>query len=182
MKPARAAGQRRSFDKNWGTILGLFSVVVVLLGLAVWALVFRTDTSSNGEILDVAAGAEAAGDSMAVASSAERLALPIEITVTAAGNGLQWFRVSTDGGERSPFWIDQGASQAFTADSSLVLWGEGSAAQPGLAFEDVIVRLQGTTWTPQNGAAVTIDAVNGQRLLDSLATLPQAPQPAPDTP
>jgi hypothetical protein len=170
-------GARRSFDRNWGTILGLFALVAAALGVAVWALVFRTPAAEE-EAADPAALASVA-DSAAAASAGPQFALPIRLTVTAIGDGLQSFRVSQND-DRAPYWVEPGVSATFEADSSVVLWGEGE----GFAFQDAVVEWQGLRWTPRDGAAVTINAATAQRLLDSLAALPPvaAPQPAPAAP
>ena len=184
---------RRSFDKNWGLILGLFAAFVAVLGLALWFMIFRDDSPDDvADRADVAVGAEApaAIDSAGVgtaASAGPRLQFPLRVTVTAGGDGLQWFRVTQDGGDRAPNWIDQGASQTFEADSLLVLWGEGNEAGPALAFDETTVELQGLRWRPANGSPVRISAQTGQALLDSLASAPRATAPAgpaagPDAP
>ena len=167
---------KRSFDKNWGTILGLFAVLAVTLGVALWFLVFRDADGPEGDAPDtVAVGGESptpidsAGVGAGAATGGPQFRTPIEVTVTAGGDGLQWFRVTSDGGEREPNWIDQGASQTFTADSALVLWGEGNEAGPAYAFEESTVEIQGLRFTPQNGSRLVLSAQTGQALLDSLA-------------
>ncbi len=168
---------RRSFDKNWGTILGLFAVLVVALGLALWFLVFggdRPDDDDAPATVTVGDGQEARIDSAGVGAGAAaggpQLQLPIRVTVTAGGDGLQWFRVTEDAGERTPHWIDQGAAQIFEADSALVLWGEGNESGPAYVFDEATFEIQGQRFTPASGQAVRITRANGQRFLDSLAT------------
>ncbi len=175
-KPA-VAGARRSFDKNWGTILGLFGLLVVALGAALWFLVFDGDSPEDEdapETVTVGDGQQAEIDSSGVGTGAAgggpQLQVPIAVTVTAGGDGLQWFRVSQDAEERTPHWIDQGASQTFEADSALVLWGEGNEAGPALAFDEATFEIQGQRFSPPNGRAVRITRANGQPFLDSLAT------------
>ncbi len=169
-------GARRPYDKNWASILGLFAAVVAALALAVYFLVFRTADEPD-EPLAATDGAAAQIDSAGVGAAAggPQFQLPISVTVSAAGDGLQSFRVSVDG-DRGPYWINAGTSQTYTADSSLVLWGEGT----GAFFTDATVEVQGLRWTPPDGRPVTIDRARGQRLLDSLtAAGPPAAAPAP---
>lgn len=177
---------RRSFDKNWGTILGLFAVVVVVLAAALWFLVFagndepeadgtETVAVGNGQEIDVDSSSLATG----AAAGGPQLQLPISVTVTAGGNGLQWFRVTEDADERTPYWIDQDASQTFEADSSLVLWGEGNEADAALAFDEATFEMQGLRFTPPDGRVLRITRSNGQRFLDSLATAGSDPAAAP---
>ena len=176
---------RRSFDKNWTTILALFGVIVVALGLAFYFLIFAGDDTDVEDEGTVAVSADADADPVAIDSSGigagaagggPRLQFPIRAVVTAGGDGLQWFRVTEDGGERTPYWIDLGASQTFEADSSLVLWGEGNDDDTAYAFDETTVEIQGQRFTPTSGRALRIDRQSGQRLLDSLATAtPAAP-------
>lgn len=184
-RPA-VAGARRSFDKNWGVILGLFAVVALAIAGVLYVLVFAGDDGLEGEDVDTVAigGAEAAIDSAGVGAGAAgggpQLQLPITVTVTAAEGGLQWFRVTSDGGDRTPYWIDGGGSQTFRADSALVLWGEGSEGGPQpLSFADATVEIQGQPFTPRSGAALRITRETGQRLLDSLAAAAGAAPPPP---
>lgn len=161
---AGVQGARRPYDKNWASILGLFAAVVAALALALYFLVFRTSDEPD-EPLTATDGAAAQIGS----AGGPQLQLPLAVTVSAAGDGLQSFRVSVDG-DRGPHWINAGATQAFTADSSLVLWGEDAGV-----FTDATVEIQGLRWTPADGRPVTIDRAGGQRLLDSLAAAAMAP-------
>ena len=168
-------GARRSYDKNWGAIIGLSLAVVAALAVIVWYLGFRTD-ASEGDAVD-ANGVASEIDSTAVGAGAAggpQLQLPITVSVAASGDGLQSFRVSEDG-SRAPYWIDSGTSRTFDADSSLVLWGEAESA----SFGDATVEFQGIRWTPADGRPVVIDRATGQRLLDSLATAGRAASAAP---
>ncbi|WP_412067576.1 helix-turn-helix domain-containing protein [Rubrivirga sp. IMCC43871] len=168
-------GARRSFDKNWGLILGLFAVFVFIVGGAMWWLLRDDSPDAEPDDQVVAVGADeldATPDS--VGASAEtptgpQLALPITVTVTAGGDGLQWFRVTDDTADRAPYWVDQGGTQTFTADSLLILWGEGNEGGPAYAFEETTVEVQGLRFTPQSGKTLTISRATGQALLDSLA-------------
>ncbi len=169
-------GARRSFDKNWGTILALFGGFIVVLGGLLWLLVFRDADAPESDAPRAADGSEVAIDSSGTgagaAGSGPRLQLPIRVTVAAGGDGLQSFRVTADGGDRRPYWVNSGAQQVFEADSSLVLWGEGDE----LSFAEATLELQGQRWAPPSGRPVRIDAARGQALLDSLAgTPPVAP-------
>lgn len=165
-------GARRSFDKNWGTILALFGGFVVVLGGLLWYLVIRDGDAPESDAPRAADGSAVAIDSSGTGAGAAgggpRLQLPIRVTVAAGGDGLQSFRVTADGGDRRPYWINSGAQQVFSADSSLVLWGEGDA----LSFAEATLDLQGQRWAPPSGRPVRLDAVRGQALLDSLAGSP----------
>jgi hypothetical protein len=172
-------GARRSYDKNWTSILLLFGVVVAALAAALYVLVFRDD-EAPAEALATASGVAAEVDSAAVGAGAAgggpQLQLPIRATVTAAGDGLQSFSVTADG-ERAPYWINAGQSRPFTADSALVLGGEGAGAY----FSDATVELQGIRWTPVDGRPVTISRATGQRLLDSLSAAGGGAAPGSDS-
>ena len=179
---------RRSFDKNWGTILGLFALFVAVLGAALYFLVFAGDADDDDAPETIAvgeAGVEMPIDSSGIGTGAAgggpQLQFPVQVVVTAGGDGLQWFRVTEDADDRTPYWIDPGATQTFRADSALVLWGEGSEGSPGLVFNETTVEIQGVRFTPRDGAPVRIDRQRGQALLDSLAASATAPvgTPAP---
>ena len=167
---------RRSFDKNWGVILGLFAVVVAGLAAALYFLVFAGDDAPDADAPDTVAigdGATAEIDTSGVGAGAAgggpQLQLPIEVTVEAVGgNGLQSFRVTEDAEDRRPYWVNLGDSQTFTADSALVLWGQDTPV-PGEA-EYVF---QGQRFTPQGDAPLRITRETGQRILDSLAAVGQ---------
>ena len=172
-------GARRSYDKNWLSILGLTAAAVVALAAALWFLVFR-EADPPGETLataaDVATQIDSTGIGAGAAGGGPRFQRPIALSVAATGDGLQSFRVSLDAGERSPFWINAGESRTFTADSSLTIWGEGTAA----TFADAALELQGIRWTPADGQALTISPATGQRLLDSLSAAAGAAGAAQD--
>ncbi len=172
-------GARRSYDKNWATIIGLTVVVVLGLAAAMYFLFRSDDVPDDGTTVvasGVAAQIDSAGVGAGAAAGGPQLQFPITVSVAARGDGLQSFRVSEDDGERTPYWINSGASRTFTADSSLTLWGEGS----GTFFSDAVVELQGIRWTPPDGEAVVISRAAGQALLDSLAAAgTPAPVPAP---
>lgn len=171
-------GARRSYDKNWTTIIGLTVAVVLVLAGVIYML-FRGDDAPETDTLvassGVAAQIDSAGVGAGAAAGGPQFQLPISVTVAATGDGLQSFRVSEDGA-RAPYWVNSGESQTFTADSSLTLWGEGS----GAFFSDAVIELQGIRWTPADGQAVVIDPARGQALLDSLAAAGTA-APAPDS-
>ena len=170
---------RRSFDKNWGTIIGLFVAVVAVLAAALWFLVIRDPDPSgpSDEIVEQEGGNPVAIDSVGVGagagSNAPQLQMPIEVTVYAAGNGLQSFRVTAEPEDRRPFWVEVGQSETFTSDQAVILWGEGEGD-----FSDAVVELQGQRWTPTGAGPVRIDAARGQQLLDSLSTRPPGSIPA----
>ena len=172
---------KHSFEKNWGAILGLFGLLVVGLGAAMYFLVFAGDDAEEPEDIDVVAVGEepdVAVDSAGVGTAAAagpRFQRPIQVTVTAGSDGLQWFRVTQDDGERTPYWIDGGTSQTFEADSALVFWGEGNQGDTAFAFEETTLELQGQRFTPRSGQPLEISGSTGQALLDSLATAPAAP-------
>ena len=165
---------RRSFDKNWGTILGLFGVLVVGLAVALWFLVFDGgDDPIEIETPDaVAVGSEGSdADDEAEAGGGPPLEIPIRLVVNAQGDGLQWFRVTEDSDDRTPYWIDMGSSRTFEADSAIVVWGEGNEAGPALAFEEASFELQGIPFSYPSGKTLRITRSTGQRLLDSLAAV-----------
>lgn len=176
---------KRSFDKNWGMLGGIAFVLIALVAVAMWLIVFRDDAPDEEAVATTdGVEQEAATDSTQQASEAPagpRLQTPLQVTVTAGGGGLQWFRVTSDNGERSPNWIDAGTDQVFTADSSLVIWGEGNSSGPAFAFEESTLEIQGLRWTPANGTPVRITLQNGQALLDSLARAGAAAPPATPT-
>ena len=174
---------RRSFDKNWTTILGLFGAFVVILALAFYFLIFRDDSpEADTEQVTTADGQQTPIDSVGVgaaASAGPRLQLPIQVTLTAGGDGLQSFRVTADDNSRRPYWIEVGNSEAFQADSLLVLWGE----DPNQDFSEATVEFQGMRFTPPSGRPFQIDRANGQQVLDSLSAAPaSAPPPAGPAP
>ena len=165
---------RRSFDKNWGAILGLFAVVVAVLAVALYFLVFAGDDEPDDvdgpDVVAIGDGATAEIDTTGIGAGAAgggpQLQLPIEVTVEATGgNGLQSFRVTEDAGARQPYWIDLGSSQTFSADSVLVLWGQDTP-NPG----EATYVFQGQRFTPRAGQPLRITPATGQRVLDSLAT------------
>ncbi|MGB3541915.1 helix-turn-helix domain-containing protein [Rubrivirga sp.] len=177
---------KHSFDKNWGAILGLFGLLVVGLAAAMYFLVFAgddvEDVAEDTDVIAVGEGPDVAIDSSGIGTGAvagPRFQRPISVTVTAGADGLQWFRVTQDDGERTPYWIDGGTSQTFEADSSVVLWGEGNQGDTAYAFDEATVELQGQRFTPTSGRALDINAATGQALLDSLASAPSSPAPAP---
>lgn len=177
VRPA-VRGSKRSYDKNWLPILLLTAAVMLALGAALWFLVFREadpPEESAATAAGVAARIDGTGVGAGAAGGGPQFQRPIALTVAATGDGLQSFRVSADAGERAPFWINAGASQTFTADSSLTLWGEGDEA----LFADAALELQGIRWTPADGQALTISPATGQRLLDSLAAAAGGAAPAP---
>ncbi|PAP77439.1 helix-turn-helix domain-containing protein [Rubrivirga marina] len=175
---------RHSFDKNWTTILALFGIVVVALGLAFYFLIFAGDDDGEDAADTVAVSADADAEPVAIDSSGigagaaaggPRLQFPIRAAVTAGGDGLQSFRVTVDNGDRRPYWIESGNSETYEADSSLVLWGE----DPSQDFSEATVEFQGQRFTPQSGRPLRIDRQTGQRILDSLATASAAAPPTP---
>ncbi|HEX8387134.1 MAG TPA: helix-turn-helix transcriptional regulator [Rubricoccaceae bacterium] len=170
-------GARRSYDKNWTSILALTGAVIAALAFALYFLVFRGgDEPEADAVAGVAAEVDSAAVGAGAAGGGPQLQLPFQVVVTAAGDGLQSFAVSTNG-SRAPYWITSGDSRTFTADSSLILWGEGSGAY----FSDATVELQGIRWTPPDGRPVTISRETGQRLLDSLSAAGGVPALAPDS-
>lgn len=174
---------RRSFDKNWTTILGLFGAFVVLLALAFYFLIFRDDApEADTEVVTTTDGEQTPIDSVGVGAAATagpRLQLPIEVTLTAGGDGLQSFRVTADDDSRRPYWIEVGNSESFQADSLLILWGE----DPNQEFSEATVEFQGLRFTPPSGRPFQIDRTNGQQVLDSLSAAPaSAPPPAGPAP
>ena len=169
---------RRSFDKNWGTILGLFAVLVVALAAALYFLVYAGDDVPDAEPETVVVGSDetavpidSSGVGAGAATGGPRLQVPIRVTLTASGGKLQNFRVTEAPNERLGYWLEDGASETFESDSLIVLWGEGAE---GLG-PNAQVELQGQRWTPNTGGVLRIDRARGQAILDSLATTPRAP-------
>ncbi len=163
---------KRSFDKNWGTILGLFGLLVVALGAALYFLVFAGNSEPEPEPDTVVVGTDpepAAVDSSdagaSLAAPGPRLQLPIRVTVTATGGKLQNFRVTEAPNARLGHWMEEGVSKTFESDSLVVLWGEGA---DGLGA-NATLELQGQRWVPNTGRTLTIDRARGQAILDSLA-------------
>ena len=160
---------RRSFDKNWGTIIGIGVALTLAIAAAVWFLVFAGDDAPEDDGVEAVAVGGAAIDSAGVGAGAAgggpQLQIPLVVTVTAAGDGLQDFRVTEGAGDRRPYWIDVGDSETFESDSLLVLWGEGAE---GLG-PDATLEFQGQRFTPSSGSVLRITPATGQRLLDSLA-------------
>jgi hypothetical protein len=99
------------------------------------------------------------------APQSPRLAMPIRVTVTAGGDGLQNFRVTAEPDQRLGHWIEPGQSMTFESPTAVTLWGEGAEGLSGEATLD----LQGVRWSPADGRVLRIDAQTGQRLLDSLS-------------
>ena len=173
VKRPAASGATRSFDKSWGAILGIALVAVVGI-VAVLFLLFRGGEDEGLTPVETAAADTAATEQVTDTTEAQtassegpqspRLALPIEVTVLAGGDGLQNFRVTETPEVRRGYWIEPGNTQTFRSDSAIVIWGEGAE---GLGPEATL-RLQGFEWTPASGAVLTIDRAMGQRLIDSL--------------
>lgn len=171
-------GARRSFDKNWGTIIGLFVVIVGVLAAALYFLAFRgdgepVDDETVNPTGDVAA-IDSAGVGAGAASEAPQLQMPIRVTVYAGGNGLQNLRVTEEPAARLGHWIERGNSKAFESAEAVVLWGEDGDWSSG----DAVLELQGQRWTPTGAVPLRIDAAGGQQLLDSLAARPAGSMPA----
>ncbi|MEM0963428.1 MAG: helix-turn-helix transcriptional regulator [Bacteroidota bacterium] len=174
---------KHSFDKNWGAILGLFGILVAVLAGAFYVLIFASDDEpSDGgtEVAEVGEEADAVIDTAGVGTAAlsgPRFQLPIVVTVTANGNGLQSFRATEDAETRRPYWVEPGQSQTFEGDSLVALFGE----DPSGDFSEAVVEIQGQRFVPQSGRVLTISAANGQALLDSLVALPDLPVAAEPT-
>ena len=175
-------GAKRSYDKNWGLIIGLFVGAVAILGTILWFLVFdgagpsEPETASASDPASTTAQIDSVGLGAGVEAGGKRLQIPIRITVTAGGNGLQNFRVTEAPNERLGHWVEPGDTKTFESDSLIVLWGEGA---DGVGPEATL-ELQGERWTPSIGSVLRIDRDRGQRLLDSLVAAP--PSDAPATP
>ncbi len=162
---------RRSFDKNWGTLGALAFVLLAVCAAAVYFLVFRGDSEPDDAVVATGESVNASQpDTTASAGpSGPRLQVPITVTAEATDGGLQWFRVTQDSEERAPNWIDAGSEQTFSADSTLILWGEGNASDTAFDFNETTLVLQGFRWRPATGQPVRITLQTGQALLDSLA-------------
>ncbi|MEL6615628.1 MAG: helix-turn-helix domain-containing protein [Bacteroidota bacterium] len=174
---------KRSFDKNWGTLGLLAFVLIAVCAAAVYLLIFRTDSDDTTLVADdTEQGTDAATpeETPDQGPTGPRLQTPITVTVEATDGGLQWFRITSDSDERFPDWIDEGTDKEYTADSSLVIWGEGNSNDTAYDFEQATLELQGLRWRPASGSAVRITLQNGQALLDSLAAAGVSATSAPE--
>ncbi|MEM1055840.1 MAG: helix-turn-helix transcriptional regulator [Bacteroidota bacterium] len=171
---------KRSFDRNWGTIGGLAFVLIALVAAALWFLLFRDDTPEVDRVATEQTDdtEEDAADPVSQEPVGPRLQTPLTVVVTAEGDGLQWFRYSLDG-EETFTWVEAGNTETYSADSSIVILGEGNSSGPAYDFGETTLEIQGLRWRPQNGTAVRLTVQNGQALLDSLTQAGVSSSPVP---
>lgn len=159
------SGRRTSASPttNWGPILGVLAVLVLVLAGAIWFFFLREPSPDPVAENSAVTTDTVQQDDVVEEAPAPRLERPIRVTVSASGDGLQDFRVTEAPNERRPYWVEPGDSLTFESDSLVVIWGENAE---GLS-EEAAITLQGFTWTVPGGV-LRIDAARGQRLLDSL--------------
>ncbi|MEP0545830.1 MAG: helix-turn-helix transcriptional regulator [Rhodothermales bacterium] len=177
VQSATAASQ--PIEKSWGLIIGGTVVALAVIGGILWFL-FR-GTGPEPEVVEappaaVDTSAVAAVDTAAaptpqpIASTAPPFQTPITLTVVAGGEPLEEFRVKVDDDARTPYWIEPGNQQTFTAQDRITVWGELSVDESGGGeYDGARLQLQGIEWTPPDGQVFRIDAARGQAVLDSLA-------------
>lgn len=181
VKSAKAASSSaKPIETSWGLIIAGTLIGIVAIGAILWFL-FR-DPGPEPEpadqqpvAADTADAGAAAADTVAAAAVPEdttpapEFQTPIELTLVAADEPLEEFRVKVDDDPRTPYWLEPGAEQSFTGEDEITVWGEvGLDASGGGEYDGARLRLQGFEWTPADGAIVRIDEERGQALLDSL--------------
>lgn len=168
----RRTAQRRTPDRSvdttsWLPVLGLLAVLIIALGGLIWYLFFYEPVERDGslQVADQEVTPEPGTEPEARDDTASPdLALPIRVTVTAGGDGLQNFRVTEVPNERLGHWVEAGESVTFESDSLVVFWGQGATGLTG----EATLELQGFRWAPTDRSVLRIDRQRGQQLLDSL--------------
>lgn len=167
----RRSAQRRvpehsTESTNWLSVFGLLAVLIIVLGGLIWYLFFYEPSEQPEEprtveevVTTPGTETEGRGD-----SDSPALTIPIRVTVTAGGDGLQNFRVTEAPNERLGHWVEAGNQITVESDSLIILWGEGANGLAG----DATLELQGFRWAPSDRSILRIDRQRGQRLLDSL--------------
>lgn len=177
VKTDAQAAISKPIERSWTLLIGGAVAGVLVIGLVLW-LLFR-DTGPEPELPDEdAVVAEAAPETDEPAADpapdpdlppAPTFQTPIQLTIVAADEPLEEFRVQVDDEARRPYWIEPGAQQTFTGRNAVAVWGELSRGESGGGqYDGARLRLQGLEWTPRDGQVVRIDAQRGQALLDSL--------------
>lgn len=183
---ASATATAKPIEKSWGLIIGGTVVALLVIGGILWFL-FRdegpepevaeappaADTTSAPAAVDTAA-AEPAAPAQPV--SAPQFQTPIQLTVVAGENPLENFRVKVDDDARRPYWVEPGATESFTAQEEVTVWGElGQGESGGGNYDGARLQLQGIEWAPRDGQIVRINQQNGQAVLDSLSRVNAGP-------
>ena len=177
VKSAKAAASTaKPIESSWGLIIAGTVIGVVAIGAILWFLFREPGPEPEPVAQSVAADtseAVAASDTAAaepqVLSPAPQFQTPIQLTIRAAAEPLEEFRVTVDDDPRTPYWMEPGTEQAFTGQSRITVWGElGVGESGGGRYDGARLRLQGFEWTPADGEVVRIDQARGQALLDSL--------------
>ena len=179
-----ASATAQPIEKSWGLIIGGTVAALVVIGGILWFL-FRdfgpeleraAAPPPTGDTTAAAAGADTLGTDTVAAtapagpSTAPQFQTPIQLTVAAADEALENFRVQVDDDARRPYWIEPGQTQSFTAQQRIAIWGELEAgASGGGSYDGARLRLQGIEWAPRDGQIVRISQQNGQAVLDSLS-------------
>ena len=172
--PSSVRGSSGTFDRSWGMILGVTVGVVAVVAAILWML-FREPSPEPEEVASTPVAADSSQvegadttETSTPVSSAPALQLPIRVSVLAGGNGLQNFRVTEAPNERLGHWVEPGTTVTYESSEALTLWGEGAE---GMDPAEVTLQWQGFEWHPPAGQILRITPANGQRLLDSLATV-----------
>ncbi len=174
-----AAASSQPIKKSWGLLIGGTVAALLVIGAVLWFLL--RDPTPDAELTEVSVPAESETvepDAAAPVedpaetpaappppSSAPRFQTPIQVTVAAAAEPLEDFKVQTDDDLRRPYWLDPGAEQTFTGQQRVIVSGEGGVGN----YDGATLRLQGIEWTPREGQVFRITAADGQAFLDSLA-------------
>jgi hypothetical protein len=180
-----ASAASKPIEKSWGLVIGGVVAALVVIALVLWFL-FR-DPGPEPELAAVPAPADtteaaaepdtASAPEPVQTTAAPQFQTPVELTVVANEEPLEEFRVRVDDDVRTPYWLEPGTQQTFTAQQEVVVWGELSVDESGGGdYDGATLRLQGLDWTPPDGRIVRINQQTGQALLDSLA---RTANPAP---
>ncbi len=170
-----AAAGTAPLEKSWGLLIGGTVAALLVIGAVLWFLL--RDPNPEPDLAEMlATPADTAGAAAPVApaetpdtapppSSAPRFQTPISLTVIAAEEPLEDFKVQTDDDLRRPYWLNPGTDQTFTGQQRVIVSGEGGTGN----YDGARLRLQGIEWTPREGQVFRITAERGQAFLDSLA-------------
>src|SRR5690606_8590832 len=172
--PAASVSAPRSFDRSWGTIIGVTAAFVLAVAAILW-LLFRDATpeperteapaaADTAAVSDTTAGADTTA-ATPTQTAGPPLTLPIRVAVLAGGDGLQAFRATEIPDARRPHWVEPGEELVLESNEGVILWGEGAE---GMDPDEVTLRWPGFEWRPQEGQILRITPQNGQHLLDSL--------------
>lgn len=167
-RPAqRHVPERSANGTNWLSVFGVLAFLILALGGLLWYLFFYEPLDGQEEAPTAAENRTApTTENEENNDVAPELVVPIQVTVTAGGDGLQNFRVTETPNERLGHWIEVGESMTFESDSLIILWGEGADGLRG----EAMLEFQGFRWAPSDRSILRIDRQYGQQLLDSLHT------------